>query len=105
MYRLVLFVQLDLFDLFVKFFFSLLKYVNKKKLIDKRFDIADYKKLEKNVLEFKPDIIYHLAAQSLVRKSVTSPLETFKTNILGTANILNCINKLKKKNKFCNCYK
>lgn len=76
---------------------SLFKFVNKKKLIDKRFDITDYKKLEKNILEFEPDIIYHLAAQSLVRKSVTDPLETFKTNILGTANILNCINKLKKK--------
>jgi len=76
---------------------NLFKFINKKKLIDKRFNITDYKKLEKNILQFQPDIIYHLAAQALVKKSINNPLETFNTNIIGTANILNCINKLKKK--------
>ena len=76
---------------------NLFKFIDKKKLIDKRFDIVDYKKLEKNFLEFKPDIIYHLAAQAFVKKSVIQPLETFRTNIIGTVNILNCINKLNKK--------
>ena len=76
---------------------NLFKFVNKKKLIDKRFDIANYKQLEKNILKFKPDIIYHLAAQALVKKSLIKPLETFRTNIIGTANILGCINKLDKK--------
>jgi len=76
---------------------NLFKFLDKKKLIDKRFDIADYKKLEKNILEFKPDLIYHLAAQSLVKKSIINPLETLRTNIIGTANILNCINKINKK--------
>ena len=75
----------------------LFKYINKKKLIDKRLDIVNYKKLEQCILKFKPDIIYHLAAQALVKKSVSNPLETFKTNIIGTANVLNCINKLNKK--------
>lgn len=76
---------------------SLFKFVNKEKLIDKRFDISDSKKLETNILKFKPDIVYHLAAQALVKKSVSQPLETFKTNIIGTANILSCLNKLNKK--------
>ncbi len=76
---------------------SLFKFINKKKLIDKRFDIGNYKKLETNILKFKPDIVYHLAAQALVKKSVINPLETFSTNIIGTANILSCINKLDKK--------
>ena len=76
---------------------SLFKFVNKEKLIDKRFDIADSKKLETNILKFKPDIVYHLAAQALVKKSVSQPLETFRTNIIGTANILSCLNKLNKK--------
>ena len=76
---------------------SLFKFVNKTRLISKRLDIVNYNKLEKNILEFKPDIIYHLAAQSLVKKSVNNPLETFRTNIIGTANILNCLNKLNKK--------
>lgn len=76
---------------------SLFKFINKKKLIDKRFDIINYKRLEKIILKFKPDIIYHLAAQALVKKSVLKPLETYRTNIIGTANILSCINKLKNK--------
>ena len=38
-----------------------------------------------------------MAAQSLVKKSIINPLETFNTNIIGTANILSCINKLDKK--------
>ena len=76
---------------------SLFKFINKKKLIDRRFDITDLNKLEKNILKFKPDLIYHLAAQSLVKKSIRNPLETLKTNIIGTANILNSINKLNKK--------
>jgi len=37
------------------------------------------------------DIVFHLAAQSLVRKSYYNPLETLKTNIIGTANVLECI--------------
>ena len=42
---------------------SLFNYLDKKKLIDKRFDIANYKKLEKNILEFKKNIIYNIAEQ------------------------------------------
>ncbi len=76
---------------------NLFKFINKKKLIDKRFDISNHKELEKNFLKFKPDIIYHFAAQALVKRSIINPLETYKTNIIGTANILHCINKLKKK--------
>jgi len=76
---------------------SLFNFINKKKLIDERFNIVDYKKLKKIILKFKPDIIYHLAAQSLVKKSISNPLDTLNTNIIGTANILNCINELNKK--------
>ena len=76
---------------------GLFKFINKKKLSDKRFDIVNCKRLEKNILKFKPDIVYHLAAQALVKKSISSPLETYRTNIIGTANILNCLNKLSNK--------
>ena len=41
----------------------------------------------------KPDIIFHLAAQSLVRQSYDEPAITFETNVLGTVNILEAIRK------------
>ena len=59
-------------------------------------DINDYDKLEAEILAFQPDYIFHLAAQPLVRKSYKEPLNTFATNIIGTANLLNAISKLEK---------
>ena len=53
-------------------------------------DIRDKDKLGKIIKEFRPEIVFHLAAQSLVRKSYIDPLETFSVNVMGTANILEC---------------
>ena len=54
-------------------------------------DIRDGSKLNEIITQCKPEIIFHLAAQSLVRKSYNNPIETFETNILGTANILESV--------------
>jgi len=51
-------------------------------------DIKDYGKVLKVLRKYKIDYIFHLAAQSLVEKAFLNPLDTFKDNILGTANIL-----------------
>ena len=51
-------------------------------------DINDYRTLETEILSFKPDFIFHLAAQPLVRASYKDPLLTFQTNVCGTANVL-----------------
>lgn len=51
-------------------------------------DIRDYNKLFEAVNDFRPDLILHLAAQPLVRKSYQEPLSTFATNAQGTAHIL-----------------
>jgi len=51
-------------------------------------DIRDGEKLSKAVEDFRPDIVLHLAAQSLVRRSYRDPIETFGVNVLGTANLL-----------------
>ncbi|MBO5760839.1 MAG: CDP-glucose 4,6-dehydratase [Lentisphaeria bacterium] len=56
-------------------------------------DIREKEKLEKILKEFQPEIVFHLAAQSLVKKSYTEPVETFSTNIMGTVNILECCRK------------
>ena len=69
----------------------------KKKIIDKRIDLNDQKKIEKLFKLYKPDFIFHLAAQALVRKSYISPIETYHSNTIGTLNILESLRVLKKK--------
>ena len=51
-------------------------------------DIRDFENLKKSINKFKPEIIIHMAAQSLVRESFEKPIYTFETNIIGTANLL-----------------
>lgn len=60
-------------------------------------DLRNKESLEKAILSFEPDFIFHLAAQPLVRHSYEFPLETFEANINGTANLLNSVRKLSKK--------
>lgn len=59
-------------------------------------DINDAALLQKELVSFQPDYIFHLAAQPLVRKSYKDPLETFTTNVVGTANVLNAVRFLDK---------
>lgn len=51
-------------------------------------DINDYETLASSLLAFNPEIIFHLAAQPLVRESYQTPLETYQTNVMGTAHVL-----------------
>ncbi len=51
-------------------------------------DIRDYNHIKDVFIEQQPEMIFHLAAQSLVRKSYSQPLETIHTNVLGTAHVL-----------------
>ncbi|WP_299290894.1 CDP-glucose 4,6-dehydratase [Nitrosopumilus sp.] len=69
------------------------------------FEIAEVKNNIQNIIgnvnnrdqieqafnEFKPEIVFHMAAQSIVRESYKKPLETFSTNVLGTANVLEAV--------------
>jgi CDP-glucose 4,6-dehydratase len=57
-------------------------------LNDHRQDIRDFEALQKIFHEVKPEIVFHLAAQPLVRNSYLQPLETWSTNIMGMANVL-----------------
>jgi CDP-glucose 4,6-dehydratase len=54
-------------------------------------DIRDRQHLAHVIDEFKPQIIFHLAAQALVRRSYTDPVETFETNTMGMVNVMECI--------------
>ncbi|MDX1685467.1 MAG: CDP-glucose 4,6-dehydratase [Saprospiraceae bacterium] len=55
---------------------------------DRIGDIRDIDKLKAFVGECKPDIVFHLAAQSLVRLSYSDPVSTVSTNVIGTLNLL-----------------
>lgn len=57
-------------------------------------DIQDISSLKSAMLIAKPSLIIHMAAQSLVRKSYQEPVETFKTNIIGTVNLLEVARKV-----------
>lgn len=50
-------------------------------------DIRNLDQLKKSVKDFKPDVIFHLAAQPLVRYSYENPIETYSTNVMGTLNV------------------
>ena len=56
-------------------------------------DIRDRARLEAVVQSFRPQIVIHLAAQALVRRSIADPIETFSTNVLGTANLLDVLRR------------
>jgi len=69
----------------------------KKKITQYIVNIEDYNKISKIVKKEKPDIIFHLAAQSIVSESFINPLKTISTNVLGSANILETVKKNKTK--------
>lgn len=54
-------------------------------------DIRDYKSLKQAFDNTKPEIVFHLAAQPIVRHSYNDPKYTYETNVIGTVNILECI--------------
>ena len=54
-------------------------------------NIEDFAMIQKVVKENKPEIVIHMAAQSLVRKSYEEPITTFATNVMGTVNLLQAI--------------
>lgn len=58
------------------------------KIDDHRLDICAEKSLIQVFKDKQPDMVFHLAAQPLVRRSYRNPLETWSTNVMGTANVL-----------------
>ena len=68
---------------------SLFKEAKINSIIDSQIDdIRDLGTLRKSIADFNPDILIHMAAQPLVRYSYDATIETYETNVMGTANIL-----------------
>jgi CDP-glucose 4,6-dehydratase len=63
-------------------------------ILSLRQDIRDLKAVKKIFKTYKPEIVFHLAAQSLVRYSYLNPVETYETNVMGTLNILEGIRSI-----------
>lgn len=59
-------------------------------------DVRNFSKLQSSIEAFQPDIVFHLAAQPIVRKSYQNPVATIETNVMGTANICEAIRKTDK---------
>jgi CDP-glucose 4,6-dehydratase len=64
---------------------------------DYRLDVTDEEGTKSLIESIKPDFVFHLAAQALVRYSYDEPLKTFKTNAIGTANVLEALRMLDNK--------
>ena len=60
-------------------------------------DICDEKKVYETINYIKPDFIFHLAAQPLVTESFKNPINTIRTNAIGTCNILHAVKRLDNK--------
>jgi CDP-glucose 4,6-dehydratase len=60
---------------------------------DVRGDVRDYPRLEGSMTEFAPEVVFHLAAQPIVRRSYADPVGTYSTNIMGTVHLLEAIRK------------
>ena len=56
-------------------------------------DVRDYRRLAGLFKEIRPEIVFHLAAQPIVREGYLNPRFTYETNVMGTVNLLECVRK------------
>lgn len=54
-------------------------------------DIRDLQYLQEVMQEFQPEIVFHLAAQPIVRESYKNPVDTYSVNVMGTVNVLEAV--------------
>ena len=62
-----------------------------EKIIDIRSDVRNITRLKEVFDEYKPEFVFHMAAQPLVRLSYLEPVQTYETNVMGTINVLEAI--------------
>jgi len=58
-------------------------------------DIRDFPRLKSAIAESKPEVILHLAAQSVVRRGYEDPIETYSSNVMGTVHVLEAVRQLR----------
>ena len=60
----------------------------KKRMKDVRSDIRDAGRVRKAMAKARPEIVFHLAAQPIVRSSYDDPMATYQTNVMGTIHVV-----------------
>lgn len=60
-----------------------------------RGDIRDLSQLKTAIDEFRPEVVIHMAAQSVVRRGYDDPVETYSSNVMGTVHLLEAVRQLK----------
>lgn len=64
-----------------------------QRITDIRADVRDFDRLMQVFAEAQPEIVFHLAAQPIVRESYRNPRETYEINVMGTVNLLECVRR------------
>jgi CDP-glucose 4,6-dehydratase len=89
--------QVKGFSLKPKNDFDLYHQINGNTLCDSIIgDVRDRELVKKEILDFKPDYVFHLAAQALVIDSYTNPVETYETNVMGSIHVMDALRFLEK---------
>lgn len=65
--------------------------IGNKMMADLRSDICDGRKMKEIFQKYQPEIVFHLAAQPLVRYSYEQPVETYEANVMGTIHVMEAI--------------
>jgi CDP-glucose 4,6-dehydratase len=63
-------------------------------MTSRRGDVRDRNRLRRTVAQYRPEIVFHMAAQAIVRESYTNPVETFATNVMGTVHLLDAVRQV-----------
>jgi CDP-glucose 4,6-dehydratase len=61
-----------------------------------RGDIRDFQRLKTEICECRPDVVLHLAAQSVVRRGYDDPIETYSSNVMGTVHLFEALRQLER---------
>lgn len=65
-------------------------------------DIRDFPRLKSAIAECKPDVVIHMAAQSVVRRGYEDPIETYSSNVMGTVHVMEALRQLRHPCAFVN---
>ena len=79
-------------------------------IVSIRGDVRELEQLTRTIRDHDPEVLFHLAAQSVVRESYADPLETYSTNVIGTACLFEAVRKVAGRRSIVNvttdkCYK